>query len=53
MRSMWKLNTINSIACDILALQEIANPDADTLSLLHRNIINMKTRDPSRRGGKP
>src|SRR5688572_13880790 len=40
-----KINIINSIDCDIIALQEIGHPHPETINLLHKTIINQTERE--------
>ena len=46
-----KVNIINSINCDLFALQETGHPRSEFLDLIHRTRIGLKEREPSMNGG--
>ena len=46
-----KAHIINRIHCDILTLQEIGHPADRSLNHIHKNKVNFKERDITKRGG--
>lgn len=46
-----RINLINSINCDLFALQEIGHPQRSFIELIHKDTLQRKERDPLEKGG--
>ena len=49
--TLKKTDVINSINCDIIALQETGHPNASLLEYIHRTLVTLKKRVENSKGG--